>query len=126
MNEIPHVDATLDWNRVLPARESTHRAELHLVCGIEVVFFDPVNCVGCLWRPAHQVAQITGPITAPEFVRAMAARGVALPRGAEMLRWSAAITGGLVVTADATAFLAVAGAMDEMTNAGESVEGTRH
>lgn len=120
------VDATLDWNRVLPAAASTRRAELHLVCGDEVIFFDPVNSIGCLWRPLHQVAQTTGPVTAPEFVKAMLARGVALPRGREMLRWSAAVTEGLIVTCDAAAFLLVADEMERMAREHETPGGTRH
>lgn len=106
------MSGALDWNKVLPSVASTHRAELHLVCGDAVVFFCPVRRVGCVWRPSHQVAQITGPVTVPEFVRAVLARGVTMPTGVAMLAWSAAITCGQLVTASPFELAALADAID--------------
>lgn len=107
----------VEWSRILPHPASTLRTELHLACGAELVFFDPVNGIGMLWRSQHQVAQLTGPVTAPEFVRAMLARDVRLPQGSAMLAWSAAITEGHVVTPDASRFLEIASEIDRLAAA---------
>lgn len=123
------MSAALDWNRVIPAAESTHRAELHLVCPDAIVFFCPIRHVGCVWRPAHQVAQITGPVTVAEFVRAVLARGISLPGGDAMRNWSSAITGGQLVTGDAADFAQLAHAIDEARRGGGQLLGseiTRH
>lgn len=124
------MSGAFDWNKVIPSVASTYCAELHLVCGDAVVFFCPVRHVGCVWRPSHQLAQITGPLTAAEFVRAVLARGVAMPTGAAMLTWSAAITCGQLVTASPFELAAFADAIDgasQESGAGQAAsKATRH
>lgn len=96
----------------MPDLASSRRPELYLTCGDATLFFDPIHCVGMLWRADFNVGHVLAPVTAPDFVRAMVKREIPFPRGAAMLRWSEAITQGMVKTYRHEAFLEIADQAD--------------
>lgn len=105
------------WEILRPDESSRRRPELYLRADAVWLFFDPVRCLGVLWRTAMGVGYVVAPVTAPEFVRAMVSRGVRFPCGPAMREWTLAITQGLLDSDTPEALLRVADEMEALERA---------